>query len=105
LQLRLCSRWDNRSRTLDLKTLTAEYRPSVGGLERQNRFDTALRAGSASFRATETWNQRATGLNILAQAFDPARFAMFRIVAKLFVEEEKLLASAEDEFVETICAR
>lgn len=87
---------------VDLKTLTAQNRPPTRGLERQDRFDAALRADGTRLGPAEAYKLRATGWNVLAQALSPARLAVLGVVAKLLIEEEELFAGAEDELVVAI---
>lgn len=79
--------------------MTAEDRPSVGGLEGKDCFDVALSADRTSLRASETRRLRTAAGYLFVEAFCSAGFAVPGIVAKLLVAEEELLAGTEDEFV------
>jgi hypothetical protein len=89
-----------------LEALTTKHGSPLCRFEGDGRLDAAFRALSASLGSreschsgTRTWTQHCR-----ACAFELAGFASLGIVLELFVEEEKLFASGEDELTTAICA-
>jgi hypothetical protein len=81
------------------EALPTEHRPSLGRLERYRRLLAALRAGRAGFGLGEGSAARG-GRGGRTQHRDALGFAIFAalgFVLELFVVEEQLLASCEDE--------
>jgi hypothetical protein len=79
-----------------LETAAAEHRPTLGRLEWNSGFSSALGTGGASF-----------GTHLLASAnpLSLALFATLGVVLELFVVEEDLLAGSKDELGAAVNAR
>lgn len=92
-------------RLLVLETLAAEHGPSLRWLERNGGFNPALGAFSPGLRSRKNGGRRiCTGTQGCIGALKLAGFAALWVIFELFVEEEELFASGEDELTTAVCA-
>ncbi len=91
--------------SLCLEALAAEHRTTLRRLERNRRLDAARRTMRPRLRSRDAGRCRSrAGLHARAGTPTLARFAPFRIVFELFIEEEELFAGSEDKVATTVDA-